>query len=102
VSADAGLMRAPAHSITQKLRMGTASVDEINAAYNKVLPELVNLAHYYAGMVNIPFVNVSAMIDKQINTPEFKRQAVQIIADAITAAEAVHETPPEPTVAAKT
>jgi len=80
-----------AKSPTYKLNLGDASVDEINAAYNKIYPELVNLAHYYAGMVNVPFVNVRAMIDRQMNTPEFKRQAVQIVADAVNAAEAVRD-----------
>jgi hypothetical protein len=75
----------------QKVRLGDASVDEINAAYAKIYPELVKLAHYYAGMVHIPFVNVDAMIDEHINTPEFKRQAVQIVADAVNAAEAVRD-----------
>jgi len=93
-SADAGVMRGQ-HSVTQKLRLGTASVDEINAAYTKIYPELVNLAHYYAGMVNIPFVNVNAMIEQKMQTPEFKKMAVQIIADAITAAESVHDNQPQ-------
>ena len=34
-----------------------ADVDEINAAFDKVYPELLNLAHYYAGMVHVPFVD---------------------------------------------
>jgi len=70
-------------------KLGSASVDEINAAFDKVYPELMNLAHYYAGMVNIPFVNVESMIRDKMQTPEFKRQAVQIIDDALEAAEAV-------------
>lgn len=72
-------------------RLGDASVDEINAAYNKIYPELINLAHYYAGAVHIPFVDINAMIDKQVQTPQFKKQAVQIIDDALNAAEAVRE-----------
>jgi len=80
-----------AKSPTYKLNLGDASVDEINAAYNKIYPELVNLAHYYAGAVNVPFINVRAMIDRQMQTPEFKRQAVQIVADAVNAAEAVRD-----------
>jgi|SRR6516225_393614 len=80
-----------AKSHTYKFNLGEASVDEINAAYNKIYPELVNLAHYYAGMVNIPFVNVRALIDQKIQTPEFKKMAVQIVADAVNAAEAVRD-----------
>ena len=75
----------------QRIRLGDASVDEINAAYDKIYPELVNLAHYYAGAVNVPFINVRAMIDREIQTPEFKRQAVQIVSDAVNAALAVHD-----------
>jgi hypothetical protein len=80
-----------ANSHTSKVRLGDASVEEINAAYSKIYPELVNLAHYYAGMVHVPFVDVRSMIDRQMNTPEFKRQAVQIVADAVNAAEAVRD-----------
>ena len=79
------------HTSKQRVNLGDASVDEINAAYNKIYPELVKLAHYYAGMVHVPFLNVDAMIDQKIQTPEFKRQAVQIVADAVNAAEAVRE-----------
>jgi len=75
----------------QKVRLGDASVDEINAAYDKIYPELLNLAHYYAGRVNIPFVNVEQMIRNEMQTPEFKRLAVQIVSDAVNAAEAVHD-----------
>jgi hypothetical protein len=86
----------------QKIRLGDASVDEINAAYDKIYPELIKLAHYYAGMVHVPFINVDAMIDREIQTPEFKRQAVQIVSDAVNAALAVHDaktvqTPPPDT-----
>ena len=66
-----------------------ADVDEINAAFDKVFPELMNLAHYYAGMVHVPFVDVDAMVKQQMQTAQFKRAAVQIISDAIEAAEAV-------------
>ena len=83
--------------MSDKLRMGTASTDEINAAFDRVYPELLNLAHYYAGMVHVPFVNVEQMIRNQMQTPEFKRQAVQIIADAITAAETVQTNRPAAT-----
>ena len=79
------------HTSKQRVNLGDASVDEINAAYNKIYPELVKLAHYYAGMVHVPFLNVDAMIDQKIQTPEFKRQAVQIVADAVNAAEAVRD-----------
>jgi len=70
-------------------KLGSASVDEINAAFDKVYPELLNLAHYYAGMVHVPFVDVEGMIRTQMQTPAFKKQAVQIIDDALEAAEAV-------------
>jgi hypothetical protein len=43
-------------------------------------------------MVHVPFVDVGGMIDRQMNTPEFKRQAVQIVADAVNAAEAARGT----------
>jgi len=72
-----------------KLKM--ADVDEVNAAFDKVYPELLNLAHYYGGMVHVPFVNVEAMVRQQMQTPEFKKAAVQIISDAIEAAEAVRD-----------
>src|SRR5215469_10764117 len=85
-----GWWKMASSRMSDKLRMGTASTDEINAAFDKVYPELLNLAHYYAGMVHVPFVNVEQMIRNEMQTPEFKKQAVQIIADAITAAEAVH------------
>jgi len=87
---------------SDKLRLGDASVDEINAAYDKIYPELVNLAHYYAGMVNVPFINVKAMIDREIQTPEFKRQAVQIVSDAVNAAMAIHDAKQQPTVVSGT
>jgi len=73
--------------------LGDPSVDEINAAYDKIYPELLNLAHYYAGMVHVPFVNVEQMIRQQMQTPEFKRQAVKIVHDALAAAEAVRDKP---------
>jgi len=69
------------------MKLGQASVGEINAAFDKVYPELLALAHYYAGQVNVPFVNVEDMVKRQMQTPEFKRKAVQIIDDAITAAD---------------
>ena len=69
------------------MKLGQASTGEINAAFDKVYPELLNLAHYYSGMVNVPFINVEAMIRQQMETPEFKRRAVQIIDDALNAAE---------------
>ena len=88
-----------ANSPTSKprIKFGTGTVEEINAAYDKIYPELVNLAHYYAGMVHIPFVDINAMIDRQIQTPQFKRMAVQIIDDALNAAEAVREAKAETT-----
>jgi hypothetical protein len=75
----------------QRIKLGDASVDEVNAAYDKVYPELLNLAHYYAGMVHVPFIDVESMIRQQMQTPEFKRQAVLIIDDALNAAEAVRD-----------
>jgi hypothetical protein len=73
------------------MNLKMADVDEINAAFDKVYPELLNLAHYYAGMVNVPFIDVEEMVRQQMQTPEFKRRAVQIISDAIEAAEAVRD-----------
>lgn len=78
------------------MNLKMADTDEINAAFDKVYPELLNLAHYYAGMVHVPFVNVEEMIRKQMQTPEFKKQAVHIINDAIEAAEAVRDAKKKP------
>jgi hypothetical protein len=73
-----------------------SDVDEINAAFDKVYPELLGLAHYYAGMVHVPFVDVEGMIKQQMQTPQFKLQAIKIIDDALEAAEAVRDAKAKP------
>ena len=79
--------------------LGEPSVDEINAAFDVIYPELLNLAHYYAGAVHVPFVNVEQMVKQQMQTPQFKKQAVKIINDALVAAEKVRDAKPPPTAA---
>jgi hypothetical protein len=72
-----------------RMRLASASVAEQNAAFNKVYPDLIKLAQYYSAQVNVPFVDVQSMVTQKMQTPEFRRQVVALIDEALDAAEAV-------------
>jgi hypothetical protein len=71
------------------LKLTKATDAQKKAAFDKVYPELVKLAEAYADQVHVPFVNVRAMIDEKLRDPVIIHQMMQVIDDAVDAAEAV-------------
>jgi ribosomal protein L20A (L18A) len=68
------------------LKLAQATEAQKQAAFDKVYPELVNLAKVYGERVNIPFVNVEEMVMEKLRDPAVKQQMMEIIDDAVDAA----------------
>lgn len=74
-----------ANVVKKKLAQGTDAMKE--AAFKVVYPELIALAQHYSREVHVPFVDVERMAMEKLSTPEAKQQIMEVIDDAIDAAE---------------
>jgi hypothetical protein len=50
-----------------------------DAAFKVAYPKLIALAEQYAKQVNIPFINVQAMVDEKLHSQEAKDQLAEFI-----------------------
>ncbi len=79
------------------MRLMKVSQKERDAAFAKIYPELLMLAERYTSMMHVPFVDVRSMVITEMSKPEFKLQVLQVLDDALEAAEKARaeDLPPE-------
>ena len=71
------------------MKLGSASVAQQNAAFNVVYPELLAMAKQLTENLSIPFVNVQAIVEQNLQSTASRAKIVKLIDDALNAAEGV-------------